>query len=69
MKWAEGQSLLKVVEAPVSDQVLPEGISGVLADVKVYSRGPDDAVYDRNETYRKRVTRYLLSFYCFTYCI
>lgn len=56
MRWAEAESLLKIVKFPVADDVLPNGVSGVVADVKINAHGPDDAVYDKNEMFRNRVS-------------
>ncbi|XP_033754337.1 uncharacterized protein LOC117337457 [Pecten maximus] len=55
--WARHESKLRCVRASVPVGVLPEGIEGELVDVKVFSRGPDDAIYDNNDLIRRKVAR------------
>ncbi|PVD21072.1 hypothetical protein C0Q70_19238 [Pomacea canaliculata] len=58
LQWASGQKKLKIVSYPVPPGVLPKGCdSGELLDIKVSSRGPDDAVYDASQQIRQRVAR------------
>lgn len=35
--------------------ILPSGLTGRLADVRVHARGPDDAIYDGNPEIREKV--------------
>ncbi|XP_060066417.1 uncharacterized protein LOC132546716 [Ylistrum balloti] len=55
--WARHESKLRCVKAGVPIGILPEGIEGELVDVKVFSRGPDDAIYDNNDLIRRKVAR------------
>ncbi|XP_067933091.1 uncharacterized protein [Watersipora subatra] len=57
VNWAKCHDDLKVIEQKVPDGILPDGVSGMLADVKVFSRGPDDAVYDADQELREKVAR------------
>ncbi|KAK7498835.1 hypothetical protein BaRGS_00009927 [Batillaria attramentaria] len=58
LQWARGCRHLKIVSFPVPAGVLPKDCNcGELLDVKVASRGPDDAVYDANQMIRQRVAR------------
>lgn len=55
--WARHESQLRCVKAGVPVGVLPEGFDGELIDVKVFSKGPDDAIYDNNDLIRRKVAR------------
>lgn len=55
LQWAQSHKHLKVVSPAVPVGILPSGYSGVLHDVKVFSRGPDDEIYDENEELRQKV--------------
>ena len=56
LRWAGNEKDLKVVKADVPSGVLPDGYNGTLIDVKVFTRhGPDDPVFDKNKTIRKKV--------------
>ena len=56
LDWAKGNKCLKIVSFPVPVGILPkECPSGELLDVKVFSRGPDDALYDKYQLIRQRV--------------
>lgn len=56
LQWAQSHKHLKVVSAAIPVGILPSGYSGVLHDVKVFSRrGPDDEIYDENEELRQKV--------------
>ncbi|KAL3860311.1 hypothetical protein ACJMK2_010450 [Sinanodonta woodiana] len=58
LQWAKMEKNLKVIGAKIPSGVLPHGYQGELIDVKVFVKyGPDDAVYDNNETIRDRVAR------------
>lgn len=58
LQWAHSHKHLKVVSTAIPVGILPSGYSGVLHDVKVFSRrGPDDEIYDENEELRQKVAR------------
>ncbi|KAK7114049.1 uncharacterized protein [Littorina saxatilis] len=58
LDWAKGNKNLKIVSFPIPVGILPkECPSGELLDVKVQSRGPDDAIYDKYQKIRQRVAR------------
>lgn len=57
LSWTLGQKNLKAVTFKVPAGILPEHLEGELTDVRVFSRGPDDKVYDQNALFRKRVAR------------
>ena len=51
--WCSAQkSNVKVVDCDVPNAVLPKKMNASLADIRVQSRGPDDAVYNKNESIR-----------------
>ena len=57
LDWAKGNKNLKIVSFPVPVGILPkECPSGELLDVKVSCRGPDDAIYDKYQQIRQRVS-------------
>lgn len=55
MNWALSHPKLRVAEAAVPDGILPEGVTAKLADIKVFSKGPDDALYDSDKEIRDKV--------------
>lgn len=55
--WAKSHPNLKIVTADVPDDILPDGISGRLLDVKINFRGPDDVIYDKDAEIRQKVAR------------
>lgn len=56
LQWARQEKHLKIVSADIPARILPSGYDGKVHDVKVFvNRGPDDAVYDRNQHIRERV--------------
>lgn len=58
LDWARRLQYLKVVETDIPDMILPKKCSGLLIDVKVFSRrGPDDAIYDTYKSVRDKVAR------------
>ncbi|XP_076449825.1 uncharacterized protein LOC143286118 [Babylonia areolata] len=58
LEWAQHTKHLKIVSFPVPAGILPkECPSGELLDIKVFSRGPDDAIYDKHQLIRQRVAR------------
>ena len=58
LQWAHSRKDLKIVTVDVPDGILPKGTTGVLHDVKVFTRhGPDDVVYDSEQDIREKVAR------------
>ena len=53
--WARTHKDLRVKEEEVPDGILPDGVKARLADIKVFSKGPDDLVYDKNQELREKV--------------
>ena len=53
--WAQTHKDLRVKEEEVPDGILPDGVKARLADIKVFSKGPDDLVYDKNQELREKV--------------
>ena len=53
--WAYTHKDLRVKEEEVPDGILPDGVKARLADIKVFSKGPDDLVYDKNQELREKV--------------
>ena len=53
--WAHTHKDLRVKEEEVPDGILPDGVKARLADIKVFSKGPDDLVYDKNQELREKV--------------
>ena len=63
LAWARGRDHVKVTSWPVPGDILPEGYTGQLYDVRVHSRGPDDEVYDHNRDIREKVSILSLEHY------
>jgi len=57
LEWSRQLKYLKSVSATVPDFILPKDCSGELIDVKVFSKGPDDAIYDAYSKVRAKVAR------------
>jgi hypothetical protein len=55
LKWCRAKKDVKCSESEVPDGILPKQYKGVLIDVKVSGRGPDDKLYGAHEDLRKKV--------------
>lgn len=58
LEWARSKKELKIVTVDVPGGIMPKGTTGLLHDVKVFTRhGPDDALYDCQQDLREKVAR------------
>jgi hypothetical protein len=55
VRWCKAHKDVKCVEYEVPLGILPFKCKGVLIDVKVSSRGPDDRTYAANKSLRDKV--------------
>jgi len=51
------KNTVKVQEYDIPDMVCPKNMKMALTDIKVFSRGPDDKVYNANKELREKVAR------------
>jgi len=57
LQWCKQNKNVKVIEYEIPGGILPSHLSGQLFDAKVDTRGPDDALYNRDTEIRKKVAR------------
>merc|ERR1712002_604716 len=58
LKFCSGcKNTVKVLEYDIPDLVCPKNLNMALTDIKVFSKGPDDKVYNANKELREKVAR------------
>ncbi len=55
LQWCRSNKNVKCTESAVPDGILPKGFTGILIDVKVHGKGPDDKVYGQHPELRAKV--------------
>lgn len=55
LQWCRSNKDVKCTESEVPAGILPDQVKGILIDVKVHGRGPDDKLYGSHEDLREKV--------------